>query len=221
MPSFLDIIAQDSTDALLGMLSGPRGYGEGDMLQGLLKPKPDYFSMSSAVNNRGNPQANYAPPKFGMPQPVQQPAMPMPTSAPVTQGFRVPTDMSVTGKHKGLDLGVPEGTVVGALDGGVVEAAGFTPDYGNYVLIRHDWGSSLYAHGAQLHVQTGQQVGRGDTVMLSGKTGRVTGPHLHLETMDNEGVLTDPSSVAAMLQNTYMGLWSGGMTPEELAQEGL
>lgn len=59
--------------------------------------------------------------------------------------------------------------------------------YGNYVIIRHDWGwegqpvYTLYAHLLEIFVNVGDHVMAGDLIAGVGNTGDSTGPHLHLE----------------------------------------
>jgi len=82
--------------------------------------------------------------------------------------------------HAGQDVRVPEGTpVVAAEDGRVVLAA---PLYfsGNTVILDHGLGLfTLYFHLTAFRVREGAFVDRGVPIGRSGKTGRVTGPHLH------------------------------------------
>ena len=49
--------------------------------------------------------------------------------------------------HQGIDLAAPEGTEVFAIADGTVTAAGYSPVYGNYIIISHsgNW-TSLYGH---------------------------------------------------------------------------
>ncbi len=42
--------------------------------------------------------------------------------------------------------------------------------------------TTYYAHCSHLLARTGERVNRGQVVALMGKTGRVTGSHLHFET---------------------------------------
>jgi murein DD-endopeptidase MepM/ murein hydrolase activator NlpD len=88
--------------------------------------------------------------------------------------------------HNGVDFGAPEGTKVLATLTGTIKATGNTDairgcySYGKWVLIEHPDGlSSLYAHLSYIGVSTGQSVGTGDFLGLSGQTGYATGPHLH------------------------------------------
>ena len=82
--------------------------------------------------------------------------------------------------HNGIDFLTPMGTPVVATDGGEVVMTGFEPDgFGNYVLVAHAWGQSMYAHLETIGVGLGQQVERGSQLGSSGNSGGSTGPHLH------------------------------------------
>ena len=84
--------------------------------------------------------------------------------------------------HNGVDIDVPTGTRVKAIAAGRVVESGARGGYGNLVTIEHAGGMvSLYGHNAQLEVRIGDRVEAGQTVALSGSTGRSTGPHLHFE----------------------------------------
>ena len=82
--------------------------------------------------------------------------------------------------HNGVDFLTPTGTLLYAADGGEVAQTGFEADgFGNYLLLRHTWGESIYAHLESVAVAVGQVVGRGQYVGASGNSGGSTGPHLH------------------------------------------
>ncbi|WP_160132561.1 CD1108 family mobile element protein [Listeria monocytogenes] len=86
--------------------------------------------------------------------------------------------------HKGLDIGMPEGTPTQAIHDGVVTTAGFSSGgYGNYVIVEdtEKGYKSLYGHFKKLNVSQGQSVKAGDVVGFVGTTGASTGNHLHLE----------------------------------------
>lgn len=94
--------------------------------------------------------------------------------------------------HKGVDWGVPVGTTVFASSAGTVVRADYNGAYGNCVLISHpDGRMTRYAHCSKLLVSVGQYVEQGETIALSGNTGRSTGPHLHFEIIIN-GSPVDP-----------------------------
>ncbi|MCC6170089.1 MAG: M23 family metallopeptidase [Caldilineaceae bacterium] len=94
--------------------------------------------------------------------------------------------------HNGVDFLTPSGTPVLATEAGEVAQAGFEPGgFGNYVLLRHAWGESVYAHLEAIAVQPGQAVGRGEIIGRSGNTGGSTGPHLHVAIRINPYARTD------------------------------
>lgn len=111
---------------------------------------------------------------------------------PVTGMFRLPAQGAIISpfgnkpdgtKNEGINIAMPEGTVVGAAADGVVAYAGDElKGYGNLVLIRHADGMvTAYAHNGSLSVKKGDSVKAGDPIALSGKTGSVTEPQLHFE----------------------------------------
>lgn len=84
--------------------------------------------------------------------------------------------------HRGIDLGAPTGTPIGAAREGQVTFAGWQGGYGRLVLIRHAGGIvTAYAHMNSFSVSPGTHVSRGQTIGTIGSTGNSTGPHLHLE----------------------------------------
>lgn len=108
--------------------------------------------------------------------------------------------------HRGVDIAngsVPiYGQNIVAAESGVVIYANSTNSwgggYGYHVIIDHGLDSSgrristLYAHMSAVNVRVGQQVTRGTTVLgQAGRTGDVTGPHLHFEVRVN-GTAVDP-----------------------------
>lgn len=83
--------------------------------------------------------------------------------------------------HMGMDIAVPTGTAVKSPAAGIVRLAAkdlyFT---GGTLVIDHGHGLfSIFAHLSALKTSVGAQVQQGQTVALSGATGRATGPHLH------------------------------------------
>lgn len=87
-----------------------------------------------------------------------------------------------SGYHTGVDFPVSTGTQVYSVGDGQVFDTGYSSAYGNFVEIYHGNNIySFYAHGSKVQVSVGQKVSKGDPIMLSGRTGNVTGPHLHFE----------------------------------------
>jgi murein DD-endopeptidase MepM/ murein hydrolase activator NlpD len=88
--------------------------------------------------------------------------------------------------HPAVDIANSTGTPIYAIDGGIVEKAGWHGWGGNTVIIDHGNGfESLSAHMSSINVSVGQTVQRGQIIGGIGCTygwgGRCTGPHLHLE----------------------------------------
>lgn len=99
--------------------------------------------------------------------------------------------------HTGLDIAVPTGSYVRAIQAGRVEEAGEDPIYGKFLRIAHADGlTSLYGHNAWLFATAGDAVERLEVIALTGNTGRSSAPHLHLELARN-GALLDPLSLVA------------------------
>lgn len=95
--------------------------------------------------------------------------------------------------HQGVDIAMPVGRDVPAAQAGRVAFAGEQGGYGLTVVVDHGNGvSTRYAHLSEIRVQAGDMVADGQTIALSGATGRVTGAHLHFEVLD-KGKPIDPS----------------------------
>lgn len=98
--------------------------------------------------------------------------------------------------HRGTDFGARVGTPVFAPAAGIVVAATTQypggPNYGTVVVLDHGNGwQTLYAHLDGFDVRVGQHVAAGERIAQSGRSGRVTGPHLHLEAL-HDGQRVDP-----------------------------
>jgi murein DD-endopeptidase MepM/ murein hydrolase activator NlpD len=118
---------------------------------------------------------------------VRKKAMPtmMPVNSPYNAssfGYRIDPFTGQQAMHEGIDFMADAGTSVVAAAGGVVQFAGFHPQYGNMIDIDH--GNDLvtrYAHLSKVLVREGDLIQRGRRIAESGTTGRSTGPHLHFE----------------------------------------
>lgn len=113
-------------------------------------------------------------------------------------GYRVHPISGEVKFHYGTDFAVWTGTEVHCFADGVVELAGEEPGYGKYLIVAHaDGCRTLYAHCSALLVSAGEEVAAGQTIALSGDSGRVTGPHLHFE-LQRDGKYLNPEYYVAV-----------------------
>ena len=83
--------------------------------------------------------------------------------------------------HSGLDIAAPVGTPVESIAAGRVAAVGDYFFNGQTVMVDHGQGLiSMYCHLSEIDVVLGEEVTPDSVVGKVGKTGRVTGAHLHL-----------------------------------------
>ncbi|NOQ32153.1 MAG: peptidoglycan DD-metalloendopeptidase family protein [Helicobacteraceae bacterium] len=94
--------------------------------------------------------------------------------------------------HSGIDLSAKEGTpMMAPLNGVIIEQGNFFFN-GNVVFIDHGEGLvTMYCHLSKFKKKKGDRVKKGEIFGLVGKTGRVTGPHLHWGVSLN-GNMVDP-----------------------------
>lgn len=101
---------------------------------------------------------------------------PMPNGF-LSQGLHDKTAIDLAGPVGSKILAAASGTVTLAKDNNT-----WNGGYGYYIVINHDNGTkTLYAHLSRIDVNVGDIVEQGSQIGLSGRTGRVTGPHLHFE----------------------------------------
>jgi murein DD-endopeptidase MepM/ murein hydrolase activator NlpD len=95
--------------------------------------------------------------------------------------------------HQGIDIASHIGTPIYAFTDGVVEKAGAASGFGLWVVLRHPDGTqSVYGHVNRMFVHEGQAVKAGDEIAEVGNRGHSTGPHLHLEIWDADGIKLNP-----------------------------
>ncbi|HMY47284.1 MAG TPA: M23 family metallopeptidase [Leptospiraceae bacterium] len=109
-------------------------------------------------------------------------------------GMRVdPFTNAALEMHAGQDIAGPDGTPVRATGTGEVQSTGYDMGYGNRIVVKH--GSayySTYSHLQRILVRPGEIVRRGQVIGQMGRTGRVTGSHLHYEVWVGDQRRTDP-----------------------------
>ena len=108
-------------------------------------------------------------------------------------GKRVdPFDKSRSRFHSGIDIAFPVGSSIYPISKGVVVFTGVYKGFGNLVVINHGNGiTSHYAHLSNVKVNVGERVGPPSTIGLVGRSGQVTGVHLHFE-IRHKGHPVDP-----------------------------
>jgi murein DD-endopeptidase MepM/ murein hydrolase activator NlpD len=91
--------------------------------------------------------------------------------------------------HEGVDWATPVGVkVLCPFARGQVLRSGWDNAYGWYVVV---WDAVQrcgvwYAHLSKINVKAGQSVSRGATVGHTGRSGNVTGPHLHVNFVETD-----------------------------------
>lgn len=102
----------------------------------------------------------------------------------------------VTGRrvfHNGVDYGGPTGSPIYAVAQGVVVEVTRTTYGGKKIVIKHaDGTKTYYLHLHKFLVKNGQGVKPRQKIALMGRTGRVTGPHLHFGIKSSQGKWLNP-----------------------------
>lgn len=109
--------------------------------------------------------------------------------------------------HKGVDLPGNVGDPVYATGDATVESIderNSRKGYGRQVLLDHEFGyKTRYAHLSKVLVKPGEKIVRGQLIGELGRSGGVTGPHLHYEVI-HQGEVVNP-----------INYFNKNMTPEE------
>jgi len=109
--------------------------------------------------------------------------------------------------HKGVDLPGTIGDPVYATGDATVESTderNSNRGYGRQILLNHEFGyKTRYAHLNKVFVKPGDKVARGQLIGELGRSGGVTGPHLHYEVI-HQGEVVNP-----------INYFNKNMSPEE------
>jgi len=106
----------------------------------------------------------------------------LPMSSKITSAFGNARVYNGVAKsyHTGTDFRAPVGSVIKASNDGKVVLAMSRFYLGNVIYIDHGRGAyTYYSHLSKFLVKEGDIVKKGQIIAKSGKTGRITGPHLH------------------------------------------
>ena len=102
--------------------------------------------------------------------------------------------------HPGIDFAAEEGAEIYAVAGGIVTAADYDVEKGNYVVLDHGGGlETEYQHMKSLLVSAGQSVVQCQVLGYVGSTGNSTGPHLHFEARQ-DGAPADLTGTALLAE---------------------
>ncbi len=121
---------------------------------------------------------------FGMPSK-------MPVDGFITQKFHE-DHLFPSRSHRGIDIASKTGSNVLAAAAGRVVFEGWTPHYGNCMMIAHPNGyMTFYGHNQMNIKKVRELASRGEPIALLGNSGRSSAPHLHFEIW-KDGVPVDP-----------------------------
>jgi len=108
-------------------------------------------------------------------------------------GYRLHPITGEYAQHEGLDIVGDDWTPIYATASGIVKLAGVNGLYGNCVDLDHGNGyMTRFGHLSKILVSKGQVIKRYDLLGYMGRTGRVTGTHLHYE-VHRDGRPINPS----------------------------
>lgn len=103
-----------------------------------------------------------------------------------------PFGRRLRGWHAGMDIKAEIGAPILAAAAGTVISSGQERAYGHVIRIEHEDGFvTLYAHNLENLVEVGDRVSAGTIIGTVGRSGRVTGPHLHFE-IRHDGMVYNP-----------------------------
>jgi lipoprotein NlpD len=96
------------------------------------------------------------------------------------------------GWHAGMDIKAEIGAPILAAAAGTVISSGQERAYGRVIRLEHEGGFvTVYAHNLENLVEVGDHVSPGTIIGTVGRSGRVTGPHLHFE-IRHDGMVYNP-----------------------------
>ncbi len=104
--------------------------------------------------------------------------------------------------HPGVDIAADLGTRIHPVASGIVADVLYNKtDYGTHVIVSHGNSiKSLYAHMGAVYVKKGQVVDTSVDLGTVGLTGHTSGPHTHLEIIENN-IYLDPAVVIPEIKN--------------------
>jgi hypothetical protein len=115
--------------------------------------------------------------------------------------------------HNGVDFKAKEPLPVGLPMATQVVSYGTEPSGGNYVTVKDaDGFTYTFRHLSDIsHVSQNMQIRAGDTIAISGNTGKMTdGAHVHMEMRNSQGKIVDPTKTTPPSMSELSKLLTSG-----------
>lgn len=127
----------------------------------------------------------------------------------ITSGFgsREAPVAGASTNHGGIDLRAKEGTPLSSFTSGTVVEVGTNNKAGNYIKVRDAQGNiHSYLHLKSINVKKGQIVGENDNLGETGRSGNVSGAHLHYAIKNKDGKVINPIEYRREISSDVIGL---------------
>jgi hypothetical protein len=185
MPQVHDVSVEQRIDRWAQQFASPFADGVACRISDTFGPRINPFYGLKPKAPAGGAHASGAAPVAATPPSAAQAAAVTTTPATPTPAPPARIEPRIE-NHPGVDLAVRAGTTVHSLANGTVIFTGTDGGFGNMAVLRvanadKTTTTFLLGHMAQLLVQPGQTIVKGDAIGIVGSTGRSTGPHLHLQ----------------------------------------
>ena len=102
-------------------------------------------------------------------------------------------DMIIMKSNKGINIIAQEGDLIYSINNGDVTNVGYDSKIGKFITIKYNNIEVTYGTCSEIIKKIGDKVNTGDIIAKVGNTGNSTGPHLHLEILEN-GIEQDPEN---------------------------
>jgi murein DD-endopeptidase MepM/ murein hydrolase activator NlpD len=141
--------------------------------------------------------------KYGIGEFAEKTKYYIPNQFPIRGGGVLKSDMGmrmhpikgIYKMHNGIDLVAMANDTIYSSMNGFIKRTDFNAGYGLNISVVNEYGfESLYAHCSELLVEEGENVTKNTPIAIMGRTGLVTGKHLHYE-LRLKGVLLNPLTV--------------------------
>lgn len=177
----------------------------GDYPKETLSVDPKFTKLSPELAARAEREMKYIAQVYASYEPMDEILRPLvfPMHSAITSPYGIQRifNHEVKSYHNGIDFRADVGAPVQAAADGRVLLAENLFYSGNHVALDHGAGVvSTYSHLSKITVQPGADVKLGDVIGYTGRTGRVTGPHLHFA-VKCDGIAVDPITTQKVLSS--------------------